>query len=355
MKASEFKKIIREEVRKETNQQRLNEDMALVGDIALGVAGGLAGLWALVKGVPLVVGALGSVAGDLADRMEAKAKEAAAKAKREGRLETIKPIVAKFQNDTKLADMYQALPPYDKTFGSTQAQQSNKLRTKQLQDIAKYIKAKLTPEEMAYFEDVSAMLRTGDIKETSALSEAPMAAPTSYDYNNPGDEWKDILTKAMQRFSKFPKNPKVVKDTANLIMAVYKLGGKKVGMNMKPTELQDFANSLIKYDDDKVMKGPVDGLIAYIKNDLDPNGVPNWANPSVKKELKAGKWSRITPQTKLKVGDEIVKMGNIWFGTIVKIKGDNYYIRYDADYAEDKPTKASRRALEGLFALMRKK
>jgi hypothetical protein len=179
--------------------------------------------------------------------------------------------------------------------------------------------------------------------------------PTSYDYNNPGDEWKNILTKAMQRFSEFPKNPKVIKDTANLIMAVYKLGGKKVGMNMKPTELQDFANLLIKYDDDKVMKGPVDGLIAYIKNDLDPNGVPNWAHPGVKKELKAGKWSRITPQTKLKVGDEIVKMGNIWFGTIVKIEGDNYYIRYDADYAEDKPTKASRRALEGLFALMRKK
>ncbi len=355
MKATEFKKLIREEVRNAINEQRLNEDMALVGDIALGVAGGLAGLWALVKGAPLVVGALGSVAGDLADKIQAKAKQAAEKAKREGRLETIKPIVAKFQNDTKLADMYQALPPYDKTFGSTQAQQSNKLRTKQLQDIAKYIKAKLTPEEMTYFEDVSAMLRTGDIKETSALSEAPVTAPTSYDYNNPGDEWKNILTKAMQRFSKFPKNPKVIKDTANLIMAVYKLGGKKIGKKMKPEDLQNYANSLIKYDDDKVMNGPVEGLITYIKNDLDPNGIPNWASPGAKKELKAGKWTRITPQTKLKVGDEIVRMGDVFFGDIVKIEGNIYHIHFAIDYADEKPTKKTREVLEDSYLLISKK
>ena len=163
MKLTEFKKLIREEVRKVINEQRLNEDMALVGNIALGVAGGLVGLWALVKGGSMVVNALGAAAADLADKMEAKAKKAAEQAKRDGRLETIKPIVAKFQNDTKLKDMYQALPVYSNST-TDKGRQNNALRVKQLANIAKYIKSKLSPEEMEYFNDISAMLRTGDIK-----------------------------------------------------------------------------------------------------------------------------------------------------------------------------------------------
>jgi hypothetical protein len=163
MKATEFKKLIREEVRNAVNEQRLNEDMALVGHIALGVAGGLVGLWALVKGGSMVVNVLGTAAADLADKMEAKAKKAAEQAERDGRLETIKPIVAKFQNDTKLKDMYQALPAYSNST-TDKGRQNNALRVKQLADIAKYIKSKLTPEEMEYFTDISAMLRTGDIK-----------------------------------------------------------------------------------------------------------------------------------------------------------------------------------------------
>ena len=148
---------------KDINEQHLNEDMALVGDIALGIVGGLTGLWALFNGVPAVLGALGTTAGAIADKMEKKAKQAAAIAKKEGRLETIKPILVKFQNDTKLKDMYKALPPYSDNITS-KARQNNTLRTKQLQDIAKYIKAKLTPEETQYFTDISAMLRTGDVK-----------------------------------------------------------------------------------------------------------------------------------------------------------------------------------------------
>jgi hypothetical protein len=179
--------------------------------------------------------------------------------------------------------------------------------------------------------------------------------PTSYDFNNPGDEWKNILTKAMQRFAAYPKNPKVIKDTANLIMAVYKLGGKNIGAKFTPDDLAIFAKNLTVYDDKVLLKGNVDDLITYIKNDLDPTGAPNWASPAVKKEIKAGNWSRIMPQTKLKVGDEVVRMKSTWFGKIVKINGDKYYIQFDADYAEDKPTEASRRELEGLFALMRKK
>jgi hypothetical protein len=163
MNSIKLKQIIREEVRSVVNKQRLNEDMALVGDIALGVVGGLAGLWAIVKGVPVVLGVLGMGAGELADRMEAKAKKATAIAKKQGRLETIKPIIAKFENDTKLKDMYKALPPYS-TSTSAKGKESNILRTKQLQAIAKYVKSKLTNDEMQYFTDISSMLRTGDIK-----------------------------------------------------------------------------------------------------------------------------------------------------------------------------------------------
>jgi len=88
--------------------------------------------------------------------MKDKAQKAAAKAKKEGRLDTIKPIIAKFENDEELKNMYQALPAKN-NFGD------NRERNKQMTAIAKYIKSKLNDEEMKYFTDISAMLRTGDI------------------------------------------------------------------------------------------------------------------------------------------------------------------------------------------------
>lgn len=179
--------------------------------------------------------------------------------------------------------------------------------------------------------------------------------PTSYDFNNPGDEWKNILTKAMQRFAAYPKNPKVIKDTSNLLMAVYKLGGQKAGKKLNPDALASFAKNLTVYDNKVLLKGTVDDLIAYIKNDLDPTRAPNWASSAVTKQIEAGKWSRITPQTQLKVGNEVVMMKNTWFGTIVKIEGDKYYVRFDADYKEDKPTKYSKQNFVDYFALMKKK
>lgn len=160
MKLQEFKKLIREEVRVVVNEQQLQEDLALVGNIALGVAGGLAGLWVLVNGATVAARLLGDAASELGSRLEDKAKAAAMKARREKRLESVKPLLAKFQNDTKLQSMYQALPPF--TTGSKSDTQ-NKERAKQLQNIAKYIKSKLTPEEMDYFTDLSSMLRTGDL------------------------------------------------------------------------------------------------------------------------------------------------------------------------------------------------
>jgi len=125
-------------------------------DTALGVAGGLVGLWALINGGAVVLGALGGTALSIADKMKDKAQKAAAKAKKEGRLDTIKPIIAKFENDEELKNMYKALPPKNNSG-------DNRERNKQMTAIAKYIKSKLNDEEMKYFADISAMLRTGDI------------------------------------------------------------------------------------------------------------------------------------------------------------------------------------------------
>ena len=131
-------------------------------DTALGVAGGLVGLWALLKGGAVVAGVLGGAAINIVDRIADKAEAAAMKAKKEGRLDTIKPIISKFENDEELKNMYQNLTPKDNGF-SAKTRENNALRTKQLQTIAKYIKSKLNDEEMKYFTDISAMLRTGDI------------------------------------------------------------------------------------------------------------------------------------------------------------------------------------------------
>jgi hypothetical protein len=136
----------------DSSGRNLNEDMSLVGDVALGVAGGLAGLWALVKGVPFVVKTFGNVAGQLADAMEDSARSARRKAARDGYANIVTTIATKLGNDSTLQSMYQSLP-----------QEPGAARTKQLNTIAKYIKSKLAPEEMKYFSDVSSVLRTGDL------------------------------------------------------------------------------------------------------------------------------------------------------------------------------------------------
>ena len=148
----------------------VNEDAGMVVDVAMGVAVGLMGLWAMVQSAPLV----GRVFGDAAEYLAAKSEKKAKMALKNQRKETIAPIIAKFKNDTRLADMYQALTPYSTAakLGSSQAGlKAQQGRVNQLTKIGKYIKSKLTPEEMAYFRDISAMLRDGDIKE-SVVNEA---------------------------------------------------------------------------------------------------------------------------------------------------------------------------------------
>jgi hypothetical protein len=140
-------------------EEFVNEDMGTVLDVAMGVAVGLMGIWALVQGAPAVSRVLGDAAEVIANKAEAKAKQAA----KGQRKELIAEIIKKFEGDTRLEKMYQELTPY--TQGLTKNQiLDNKDRTRQLTTIGNYIKAKLTPEEMKYFTDVSSMLRTGDVR-----------------------------------------------------------------------------------------------------------------------------------------------------------------------------------------------
>jgi hypothetical protein len=155
----------------------VNEDAGMVVDVAMGVAVGLMGLWALVQGAPAVQRIFGDAADYLADKAEKKAKAAL----KNQRKETIAPIIAKFKNDKQLADMYQNLTPYSAAakLGSSQAGlKAQQGRVNQLTKIGKYIKSKLTPEEMAYFRDISAMLRDGDIKESVIKEEITLNSPS---------------------------------------------------------------------------------------------------------------------------------------------------------------------------------
>lgn len=132
--------------------ESVNEDLGTVVDVAMGVAVGLMGLWALIQGAPAVGRVLGDAAEVLADRAEKKAKEAV----RGQRRELVGEIIKKFDGDARLKQMYNELPEYsDKTANA---------RKRQLTAIGTYIKSKLTPEEMKYFTDISSMLRTGDVR-----------------------------------------------------------------------------------------------------------------------------------------------------------------------------------------------
>ena len=147
----------------------------MVIDVAMGVAVGLMGLWALVQSAPLV----GRVFGDAAEYLANKSEKKVKMALKNQRKETIAPIIAKFKNDNKLAAMYQSLPEYDAMGTSQITLKANNERRKQLTNIGNYIKSKLTPEELVYFRDISAMLRDGDIKE-SKITEATMVDFANY-------------------------------------------------------------------------------------------------------------------------------------------------------------------------------
>jgi hypothetical protein len=189
-------------------EEFVNEDAGTVVDVAMGVAVGLMGLWALVQSAPLV----GRVFGDAAEYLAAKAEKKAKIALKNQRKEIIAPIIAKFKNDTQLADMYQNLTPYSAAakLGSSQAGlKSQQERVNQLTKIGKYIKSKLTPEEMTYFRDISAMLRDGDLKESKLNEEITLNSPSFKKLviylqkisNENGNDWKDLVTKLESKYA----------------------------------------------------------------------------------------------------------------------------------------------------------
>lgn len=150
---------------KENAKKSANESMKLTNlvkeeifTIAGGVALGLIGTMALIKGAKYVGKVLGGAAEDLVDKLDAKSAAARVAKKRQEVFSNISPILKKFENDSKLQSMYNSLPPY--RYGtSDEANRLRSLRNKKLKEISDYIKSKLTAEEQQYFADVSKQLR----------------------------------------------------------------------------------------------------------------------------------------------------------------------------------------------------
>lgn len=144
------------------NEGQLNELGFLVtaGAAAVGVIGAIA----LLNGASWLKNKLGDAAYAIGDKLGAWASAKAAIANREQLEKTIKPMVSKFSNDSKLKQMYSELPDY-KNGGSKKASENNKIRTQQLKKIGDYIKSKLTDDEKKYFTDISKHLRTGGLGE----------------------------------------------------------------------------------------------------------------------------------------------------------------------------------------------
>jgi hypothetical protein len=132
------------------NQDAVNESAM---EIALGIVGGVAGLYALAGTLNILSSLTLAFGKGIGNQIRAATKKADTKARRE----LISGITAKFDGDRELEAMYSELPQYSPKTAAA--------RTKKLNEIAKYIKSKLTEDELKYFTDISSMLRTGDIKE----------------------------------------------------------------------------------------------------------------------------------------------------------------------------------------------
>ena len=153
------KKINKESV---VNEETINE-IGVLG-VASGVALGLVGVIALSKGVGFAKRQFGNAMSVVADKMEKKVK----KIESDNAKKAIMDIAKKFENDKKLQGMYQSLPAY-KDGGK------NSERKKGMAEIAKYVKSKLSSDEMQYFYDLNTYLRTNKIKGTLVAPEKKSA------------------------------------------------------------------------------------------------------------------------------------------------------------------------------------
>ncbi len=139
-------------------KESVNESLALsiAGGIVLGVVGAIAAVKGL-KGVS-------NIGANILDAAALSIRDAKDMAEDKKLFkEVIVPIAKRFENDKELEKMYQELNPFMAGY-SKAATAKNKERTKGLNKIAKYIKSKLTKDELFYFSEVSAVLRTGEAK-----------------------------------------------------------------------------------------------------------------------------------------------------------------------------------------------
>lgn len=151
-----------EGVEESVNEESINE-IGVLG-VASGVALGLVGVIALSKGVGFAKRKFGDAMYNVADKMEKKVK----KIESDNAKKAIMDIAKKFENDAKLQGMYQSLPAY-KDGGK------NSERKKGMAEIAKYVKSKLSSDEMQYFYDLNTYLRTNKIKGTLVAPEKKSA------------------------------------------------------------------------------------------------------------------------------------------------------------------------------------
>ena len=224
-------------------ESEINEDAGMVIDVAMGVAVGLMGLWSLVQSAPLV----GRVFGDAAEYLANKSAKKAKLALKDKRKETIAPIIAKFKTDTKLADMYQNLTPYSAAakLGSSQAGlKAQQGRVNQLTKIGNYIKSKLTPEELVYFRDISAMLRDGDIKESVIKEEITLNSPSFKKLviylqkisDENGNDWKDLVAKLESKYAMLDTYTSGTNEAAYVVNFFSITKGKDEYVKKKPSD-----------------------------------------------------------------------------------------------------------------------
>ena len=152
MTKQELKSLIRETISEAQNNNVNEVDISDIGNAI--VVGGLGGASAFF-GI-LAVGAGWNYANkfvaefvvDISNKIRAERSAAAAAARYTN---VIHPIVEKFKDDMVLKQMYAELPTYDP---NNYAERQKKLTT-----ITKYIKSKLSGNELNYFTDVSKPLR----------------------------------------------------------------------------------------------------------------------------------------------------------------------------------------------------
>ena len=140
--------------------ESLNEDIAMFMDaftIAGGVVMGVLGSIAAYKGLKAAKRIGGNIIDNSAGALIAYKRKLEDKKDFQSK---IKPVAERFVNDTKLAQMYKQLPQHSKSW-SKKALAGNKERTKAMNEIAKYIKSKLSKDEQYWFKEISQLLRTG--------------------------------------------------------------------------------------------------------------------------------------------------------------------------------------------------